>query len=96
VTTRAGRPASVLPGVALVLALVLALGLVASATADTAATSATTAPSTGADQAYGPELQGFDYPWPVQHYRFSSQGVALDMAYIDVMPARPNGRCCTT
>jgi len=41
---------------------------------------------------YGPELQGFDYPWPVQHFRFTSQGDALDMAYMDVMPAKPNGR----
>jgi pimeloyl-ACP methyl ester carboxylesterase len=40
----------------------------------------------------GAELQGFDYPWPVQHYRFSSQGELLDMAYMDVMPAQPNGR----
>jgi len=42
--------------------------------------------------AYGPELQGFDYPWPVQHYRFTSQGEAIDMAYMDVAPAQPNGR----
>ena len=46
----------------------------------------------GAEQAFGPELQGFDYPWPVRHYHFSSQGQALDMAYMDVMPAHPNGR----
>ena len=41
---------------------------------------------------YGPELQGFDYPWPVQHFRFTSQSDSLDMAYMDVMPAKPNGR----
>ncbi len=41
---------------------------------------------------YGSELQGFDYPWPVHHFRFTSQGVALDMAYMDVMPATPNGQ----
>jgi pimeloyl-ACP methyl ester carboxylesterase len=41
---------------------------------------------------FGPELQGFDYPWPVQHFRFTSQGKALDMAYMDVMPAEANGR----
>jgi len=34
--------------------------------------------------AYGSELQGFDYPWPVLHFRFTSQGEALDMAYMDV------------
>ena len=42
--------------------------------------------------AYGPELQGFTYPWPVSHYRFTSQGDTLDMAYMDVKPAHPNGR----
>jgi pimeloyl-ACP methyl ester carboxylesterase len=41
---------------------------------------------------YGRELQGFDYPWPVRHFRFTSQGVALDMAYMDVMPVTPNGQ----
>jgi pimeloyl-ACP methyl ester carboxylesterase len=45
-----------------------------------------------AEPAYGPELQGFRYPWPVSHYRFASQGDALDMAYLDVKPAQPNGR----
>ena len=44
------------------------------------------------DPAYGPELQGFDYPWPVQHFRFTSQSDELDMAYMDVAPAKPNGR----
>src|SRR5580698_4331485 len=44
------------------------------------------------DQAvYGPELQGFDYPWPVSHFRFASQGADLDMAYMEVAPAKPNG-----
>jgi pimeloyl-ACP methyl ester carboxylesterase len=42
--------------------------------------------------AYGPELQGFPYPWPVLHYEFISQGVPLHMAYMDVKPAMPNGR----
>jgi pimeloyl-ACP methyl ester carboxylesterase len=42
--------------------------------------------------AYGPELEGFSYPWPVQHYEFVSQGVPLHMAYMDVKPATPNGR----
>jgi pimeloyl-ACP methyl ester carboxylesterase len=41
---------------------------------------------------YGPELQGFSYPWPVRHFRFTSQGVPLDMAYMDVMPAISNGQ----
>jgi pimeloyl-ACP methyl ester carboxylesterase len=51
-------------------------------------------PSSPADEtpAYGPELQGFSYPWPVQKFMFSSQGVPLQMAYMDVKPQRPNGR----
>jgi pimeloyl-ACP methyl ester carboxylesterase len=44
------------------------------------------------EPAYGPELEGFDYPYPVQQYRFSSQGAQLHMAYMDVKPAKPNGR----
>jgi pimeloyl-ACP methyl ester carboxylesterase len=42
--------------------------------------------------AYGPELEGFDYPYPVQQYRFASQGEARHMAYMDVKPTQPNGR----
>lgn len=45
-----------------------------------------------AGPAYGPELQGFDYPFPVAHFQFTSQGEKLDMAYMDVRPAHPNGR----
>ena len=37
--------------------------------------------------AYGPELQGFEYPWPVSYFSFTSQGEALRMAYMDVKPA---------
>jgi pimeloyl-ACP methyl ester carboxylesterase len=40
---------------------------------------------------YGPQLEGFAYPWPVTLYRFRSQGQALEMAYMDVKPKRPNG-----
>jgi pimeloyl-ACP methyl ester carboxylesterase len=44
------------------------------------------------EQAYGPQLQGFEYPWPVAHFTFTSQGDALDMAYMDVKPtAAANG-----
>jgi pimeloyl-ACP methyl ester carboxylesterase len=41
---------------------------------------------------YGPELEGFTYPLPVERFDFTSQGVALHMAYMDVQPAHPNGR----
>nr|WP_229728869.1 alpha/beta hydrolase [Oxalicibacterium flavum] len=42
--------------------------------------------------AYGPELEGFDYPHPVRHFAFTSQGQSMQMAYMDVAPARANGR----
>jgi len=41
---------------------------------------------------YGPELEGFDYPAPVRRYEFASQGLSLQMAYLDIAPANPNGR----
>jgi pimeloyl-ACP methyl ester carboxylesterase len=37
--------------------------------------------------AYGPELEGFDYPYPVRQFAFASQGQDLHMAYMDVAPA---------
>jgi pimeloyl-ACP methyl ester carboxylesterase len=42
--------------------------------------------------AYGPQLEGFEYPHFVQRYEFNSQGVALQMAFMDVTPDQPNGR----
>ncbi|RQM45284.1 alpha/beta hydrolase [Paraburkholderia bannensis] len=43
---------------------------------------------------YGPELQGFDYPYPVKTFTFTSQRQTLNMAYMDVPPdaAKANGR----
>jgi pimeloyl-ACP methyl ester carboxylesterase len=51
-------------------------------------------PSTYAadEPAYGPELEGFPYPYPIQQFRFTSQGVQMQMAYMDVKPSNPNGR----
>jgi pimeloyl-ACP methyl ester carboxylesterase len=45
-----------------------------------------------AQTAYGLELEGFDYPYPVQRFAFTSQGQPLSMAFMDVAPARSNGR----
>lgn len=42
--------------------------------------------------AYGTELEGFDYPAPVQRFRFESQRQPVQMAYLDVRPEKPNGR----
>jgi pimeloyl-ACP methyl ester carboxylesterase len=52
------------------------------------------APGHGDDVAYGPELQGFNYPYPVSYYTFQSQRQNLKMAYLDVPPdgKTANGR----
>jgi pimeloyl-ACP methyl ester carboxylesterase len=42
--------------------------------------------------AYGPELEGFDYPLPVQRFVFQSQRQQVQMAYLDAQPDRANGR----
>ena len=42
--------------------------------------------------AYGPELEGFAYPFPVERFSFTSQRQPLQMGYLDVRPAQPNGR----
>lgn len=42
--------------------------------------------------AYGPELQGFDYPYPVARFALTSQRQVVRMAYMDVHPPHPNGR----
>ncbi len=43
--------------------------------------------------AYGPQLEGFSYPHPLKHYRFESQGKALEMAFMDIAPkGKANGR----
>lgn len=42
---------------------------------------------------YGPQLEGFEYPYPVHRFEFESQRQELSMAYMDVAPtATPNGR----
>jgi len=42
--------------------------------------------------AFGEELQGFAYPYPVANFQFSSQRQPLQMAYMDIIPTTPNGR----
>lgn len=42
---------------------------------------------------YGPRLEGYDYPFPVRTYGFTSQRQPLEMTYMDVAPTGPaNGR----
>lgn len=42
--------------------------------------------------AYGPELEGYEYPYPVREFRFTSQRQNVHMAYMDVKPANFHGR----
>ncbi len=48
--------------------------------------------SAAEQRAYGPELQGFEYPFPVRGFNFKSESQQFAMAYMDVTPERPNGR----
>jgi pimeloyl-ACP methyl ester carboxylesterase len=42
---------------------------------------------------YGVQLQGFEYPYPLQHFDFTSQGKSLQMGYMDVdASGKANGR----
>ncbi len=51
------------------------------------------APAAAPGPTYGPELQGFAYPFPVHRFAFRSQEQALEMAYLDVPPqGQANGR----
>jgi pimeloyl-ACP methyl ester carboxylesterase len=49
-------------------------------------------PATSSTAAYGVELQGFEYPYPVKKFSFSSQRQMIHMAYMDVRPQSSNGR----
>lgn len=56
-------------------------------------TAAHAADASAKEPAYGPELEGFDYPAPVKQFNFTSQGVKLHMAYMDIAPqGKANGR----
>jgi pimeloyl-ACP methyl ester carboxylesterase len=48
--------------------------------------------ATADTSAYGPELQGFSYPYPVAQFDLTSQRQSLHMAYMDVHPKNDNGR----
>ena len=38
---------------------------------------------------YGPHLEGFDYPAPVQSFSFVAQRQPMQMAYLDYPAAKP-------
>lgn len=50
------------------------------------AASALTAHAADPAPSYGERLEGFKYPWTLNHYAFRSQGQALEMGYMDVAP----------
>lgn len=50
------------------------------------------AASAAEQRSYGPELQGFEYPFPVRGYNFKSESQQFAMAYMDVAPEHANGR----
>lgn len=65
------------------------------ATAASVAAAALLAPASQAAErpVYGLELEGFDYPYEVRRFAFTSQGAELSMAYMDIAAASaPNGR----
>jgi pimeloyl-ACP methyl ester carboxylesterase len=41
---------------------------------------------------YDAELQDYPYPFQVLRFEFEAQGAACSLAYMDVLPSRPNGR----
>jgi pimeloyl-ACP methyl ester carboxylesterase len=43
----------------------------------------------GAAESYGPQLETFSYPYPVQTFSFKSQSQQFTMAYMDVEPHGP-------
>ena len=45
-----------------------------------------------ADQpsAYGPELEGFEYPFTPERFSFPSQGQTVSMTFMDVAPLEPH------
>jgi pimeloyl-ACP methyl ester carboxylesterase len=65
--------------VAMVLAIMVAL-------------TAPLAAETAAREPYGIDLEGFPYPYPVNLFPIVNDGEQLRMAYMDVVPAQPNGR----
>lgn len=40
----------------------------------------------------GPNLENYEYPYPVQFLRLPEQGQQLQMAYMDVKPKKANGK----
>jgi pimeloyl-ACP methyl ester carboxylesterase len=74
------------------LAVSIALPVFADEAVSSPTVASSPAPADNDGPVYGPELQGFDYPYPVGRFAISSQRQIVRMAYMDVAPKRPNGR----
>jgi pimeloyl-ACP methyl ester carboxylesterase len=72
------------------IATLFLLSVAASPASQTIPTKPSSAPA--GPRTYGPRLEGFDYPFPVREYRAVAQGQSVEMAYMELAPARPNGR----
>jgi len=48
-------------------------------------------PASSADPRFDAELSAYPYPFPVHRLELSSQQQKIEMAYMDVAPAQPNG-----
>ncbi|MFC3124100.1 alpha/beta fold hydrolase [Pseudoroseomonas globiformis] len=53
---------------------------------------AATNQASGVEQVYGPQLEGFEYPFPTADFTLTSQRQSLTMGYMDIRPEQPNGR----
>jgi len=90
--------ASLIPVVLVTSALAGACGAPSApvATREPAAQSAAPAqaapPAPAQAPGFDPELSSYTYPYPVSYFEIQSQRQRLRMAYMDVKPAKPNGR----
>lgn len=74
-------------------ALAVSLTLTATAPSAVAAEPGAASTPTPSVTPYGPQLEGFPYPHPIQRFTFQSQQQDLSMAFMDVAPkGKPNGR----
>jgi len=44
------------------------------------------------DKSFGPQLEGFDYPFSIEKLQLDSQGQKVEMAYMDIQPVTSNGQ----
>ena len=87
---RARRAAAALLGLALLSLLPAGHVLARAPGADAGGTPG--APRPAQAEAFDADATGFEYPFPVSFFTFTSQRQPLRMAYVDAAPPTPNGR----